>query len=47
MSFKKFSEAQDTPSNHKPDDKAKTAPAGEPVVQPSQKQDKVAPAKKL
>lgn len=47
MSFKKFSAAQNTPSNDMPENKTKTAstvaaPAGKPV----KKQDENAPAQK-
>lgn len=47
MSFKNISISQATPSNDKPDDKTKTAPAGsEPAAQPAKKQDEAAPAQK-
>jgi hypothetical protein len=47
MSFKKFSASQATPSNDKPDDKTKAAPAvGEPAAQPAKKEDEAAPAQK-
>lgn len=47
MSFKKFSASQAAPSDDKPDDKTKTAPAsGEPAAQPDKKQDEAAPAQK-
>lgn len=47
MSFKNFSASQAAPSNDKPDDKTKAAPAGgEPVAQPAKKQDDAAPAQK-
>lgn len=45
MSFKNFSASQAAPSNDKPDDKTKVAPAvGEPAAQPAKKQDEAAPA---
>jgi hypothetical protein len=47
MSFKNFSASQAAPSNDKPDDKTKAAPAGgEPAAQPAKKQDEAAPAQK-
>jgi hypothetical protein len=47
MSFKNFSASQSVPSNDKPDDKTKVAPAvGEPAAQPVKKQDETAPAQK-
>lgn len=47
MSFKKFSASQAAPSNDKPDDKAKAAPAvAEPEAQPAKRHDEAGPARK-
>lgn len=47
MSFKNFSVSQAAPSNDKPEDKTKTAPAVDaPAAKPAKEQDEVAPAQK-
>lgn len=47
MSYKKFFASQAAPSNDKPEDKTKAAPAvDQPAAQPDKKQDEVAPAQK-
>lgn len=47
MFFKNFSISQSAPSNDKPQDETKTAPAvGQPAAQPAEKQDEAAPVQK-
>ena len=47
MFFKKFFASQSAPSNDKPDDKTKSAPAGgKPAAQPAKIQDDVGPTQK-